>query len=128
MAQDARKSELIAELARSREALTNSLRSVQRGVDVPQRVAASIARNNVAWITGASALGFLLAKLPARTRKVVVDHKGRPAKSTSTAVTAGLLVTGLKLAFDLARPALTQWVTRRVAEYAQQRFTPPDRH
>jgi hypothetical protein len=128
MAQELRKSELIAEIARARQSLTDSVRGVSCGLDFVHRAEHSIAQNKLAWISGASLVGFILAKLPARTKKVVVDRKGRPASSTGeTAVKAGLLVTALKFAFDLARPALTRWLTQRVTEYAQQRFAPQRR-
>jgi predicted DCC family thiol-disulfide oxidoreductase YuxK len=122
MAQDSRKSELIAELARSRDALSTAVRGVGRSLDLTHRVADAFARNRFAWITGASLLGFALAKLPARTRKVVIDRKGRPAQAGDTAVKAGLLITVLKLVFDLVRPALAKWLTQRVTSYAQERF------
>ncbi len=123
MAQDSRKSELIAELARSRDALAAGVRGVGRSLDVTQRAADAFARNRFAWLTGASLLGFALAKLPARTRKVVIDRKGRPAQTGETAVKAGLLITVLKLGFDLVRPALAKWLTQRVTLYAQERFS-----
>jgi len=127
MAQDSRKSELIAELARSRETISASVRGAGRGLDVAQRTRAAFAQHRVAWLSGAGLLGFVLAKLPGRTKKVVVGRKGAAAQTGETAVKAGLLITVLKLVFDLARPALTKWLTQRVVTYAQQRYAPQAR-
>ena len=123
MAQGPRKSELIAELALARRSISANAHLLGRDLNFVSRAKRSVRRNQFAWLAGSGLVGFVLAKLPARTKKVVVDTKGRKAPSAEkTVVKAGLLVTVLKLGLDIARPALTKWVTRRVADYANQRF------
>jgi hypothetical protein len=122
MAQDARKSELIAELARSREALTANVRGLGNDLNLVRRIETAFQRHRFAWLGGATLLGVIIAKLPARTKKVVVDRQGRKQSTEEKAVKAGLLITVLKIAFDIARPALTKWVAQRVAAYADDRF------
>ena len=123
MAQDTRKSELIAELALARRSISANAHMLGRDLNFVSRAKRSVRRNQFAWLTGSGLFGYVLAKLPARTKKVIVDTKGRKPQSTEKSVVkAGLLVTVLKLALDVARPALTKWVTRQVADYANQRF------
>ena len=122
MAQDARKSELIAELAQARHGLSANVRGLRRDLDVVQRLETAYRRHSLVWLAGASALGFVLARLPARRTKATAKSKTRKPAAQENVVKAGLLVTVLKIAFDLARPILTKWVTHRVAAYAGQRF------
>src|SRR6266853_2225488 len=121
MAQESRKTELIAELARARQTMSSNLGALRHDLNFVARIEAAFRRHRVAWLTGAALLGFILAKLPPRTKKVVVDRKGRAGGAEKTFLEAGLLVTILKFAFDIARPALTKWLRHRVADYAADR-------
>lgn len=124
MADDPRKSELIAELARSRGELTRHARAAGRELDVAARLKASFQRHRLPWIAGAALLGLLLTRFPRRRRSTPRTWRKPPPEAK--AVKAGLLVTALKFAFDIARPALTKWVASRVAQYAGD-HTPPRR-
>ena len=118
MAEDQRKAELTAELARSRARLAANFGALRRDLDFPARVKGAVMKNPAAWIGGATLFGILLAKLPARRKKAVVTvtGNGKPAKLARAGMT-GLLLGALKIAFDLSRPALAKWAGRRVADY-----------
>ncbi len=122
MAQDSRKSELIGELARARRDISGNARGLRRDLDIASRIKATFQRHAIAWLSGAGLLAFILARLPARRGKVPMKLGGRKSATEEKVVKAGILVTVLKIAFDLARPFLTKWVARRVATYADQRF------
>ena len=117
MAHDARKAALIAALDRARSQLAVNAGALRDDLDVSRRARRSFARNTVAWLGGGALVGVLLAKLPARTKKIAVDGMGRKHKGEGTAVKAGLLLGGLKIAFDLAKPMLLKWAGTRVADY-----------
>ena len=116
MAEDERKSELTAELARARCRIGANLGALRRDLDFPARAKNAVMKHPAAWVGGATLLGVLLAKLPARKKKTVVHHDGVEAKIVSAGKT-GLLLGALKIAFDLSRPAITKWASRRVADY-----------
>ena len=116
MAEDERKSELTAELARARCRIGANLGALRRDLDFPARAKSAVMKHPAAWVGGATLLGVLLAKLPARKKKTVVHHGGVEAKIVG-AGKAGLLLGALKIAFDLSRPAITKWASRRVADY-----------
>lgn len=122
MAQESRKSELIATLAAARRELSVSMRGVGNDLNVVRHVETSFQRHRLAWFAGAGGLGFLLTRLRAGRPKVAVPRITRKDDTKKEVVKAGLLVTVVKLVFDLVRPALTKWLTRRVATYAAQRF------
>ena len=116
MAENQRKTELTAELARARSRIGANLGALRRDLDFPARAKSAVMKHPAAWVGGATLFGVLLAKLPARKKKPVVHHGGVEAKIVG-AGKAGLLLGALKIAFDLARPAITKWASRRVADY-----------
>jgi len=61
--------------------------------------------------------GFVVAKLPPRTKKVVVNRRGEPQRDgLESAGKAGFLVAILKLAIDATKPILLAWITKRLGE------------
>ena len=114
---DDRKSALIAELAGQRARLSRHAECVQESMDVGARLRASFAGNRVAWLAGAAFVGVVLVRLrPGRKVKM----KGESA-TVKAAVGAGILLPVLKIAFDLARPALVSMLTARVADFAARK-------
>ena len=101
---DHRKEQLVAELSRSRMAITHRRAAVGNALDFKARIRNSVARNKVAWIGGAVIVGFLLSRLPARKTKVKIKTGGDV--DAGAIAKTGLLMGAAKLAFDLFRPAL----------------------
>jgi hypothetical protein len=123
MAEDDRKTELIAELKAARNRLTVNFRGLRRDLDVPARAKRAFARQPLAWIGGASFLGLIITRLAFRKKRVVPVRRGNEPL-IEKAEKAGLLLGILKLVFDLVRPALTTWATKFVTEYASKKMGP----
>lgn len=83
------------------------------------RVKASYQRHGFAWLSGAALFGLVLAKLPARKKIVKVDAKGQRLREAPKMAKAGLIFGALKLAFDLSKPLLADWISQRATAYAQ---------
>jgi len=92
------------------------LPALRRELDFPGRVKGTVMKHPAAWIGGATLFGMLLSKLPARRKKIFGTADGKSAKFAAAGRT-GLVVGSLKIAFDLARPALAKWAGQRVADY-----------
>lgn len=120
-----RKAALIAELARARAEIGGAADTVRARLDLGSRVQRSVSRHRWWWLGGAVLAGVLLAKLPARTKKIHVSEKGMKG-AQSTAITTGLLLGAVKVAFDLAKPALLKMVTRRATDFVRQRWPTGD--
>ena len=129
MAQASDKSELIAELARSRQVVAHNVRALGQDLNVVQKVRTSVQKNQLMWLSGAALLGAFIAR-PGK-RKVIVKTvpagggkaaKGGAGSVEKEVVKAGIFVTVLKLIFDIVRPFATKWLARRVASYAEERF------
>jgi hypothetical protein len=117
MAQDERKAELTAELARSRTEITGHVRSLGRDLDFRTRARAAFARHPAVWIGAAIVIGLFVSRLPFRRKKAATpSRKASVEPVVEKAGAAGLVLGVLKIAFNLARPALTAWATRRFAE------------
>jgi hypothetical protein len=117
MAEDERKAELTAQLARSRTHLAGNWHGLRRDLDFATRARRAFVRHPAVWIGGAVLLGLFVARLPLRRKKAAPVARKRAESTVEKVEKAGLLLAALRFAFNLARPALTAWVTRRAAEY-----------
>ncbi len=116
MAKDKRKIELIGELARARSHLSVNFQALRRDLEFSTRAKQAFKRSPLPWLGGAAFIGLLVAKFPRRAKKITVVRKGGEA-AVEKAGKFGLALGAMKIAFDLARPALTAWLTTRVSEY-----------
>jgi hypothetical protein len=109
------KNELINQLARTRIGFSKSFGALHADVDVPARLRDSYQRNKMLWLGCAAFAGVLLAKLPARKKKIYVKQEG--GKKIREAAEAGVAVVVLKFALSALRPVITSFITKKVAEY-----------
>lgn len=118
-----RKVELAAELERARAQLARNLEGFRRDLNVPAHLKNSFRTHKSGWLGGAAIMGLLLAKLPARKKKIYVEKRGdSPAKNLQK---AGLTLALAKMAFTAARPFLTKLALKKFTEYSQRRPSAP---
>ena len=117
-----RKAALIAELARARAQIGSAATGVHTHLDVGARVQRALSRRRWWWIGGVVCIGVLLARRPARTKKIYVNDKGGKV-AAQTAVSTGLALTVAKIAFDLLKPVLFKMVLRRGEDYVRTRWS-----
>ncbi len=127
MAGDSDKAELIAELAAARERLSRTGRALQEAgdllrlkLDVPARAKESFEKHRPAWLGGATFLGLLLSKLPARKKTVFVERS--TGQTIGMAGKMGALWSAAKFAAGIAKPFLGEIAGQRLGELAR-RFT-----
>jgi hypothetical protein len=109
---------LTRELDRSRSDLGLHAAQARILANPEPKLRASFSRHRVAWIGAAAVLGLLLAKIPARTKKVKASRKSDPLIADNAK--AGLALGAFKIAFDLAKPFLMAWATTRLGDLAQK--------
>jgi len=119
MAEDERKAELIAALDRSRVHISGNVQALGRDLDFASRARRAFKTHPAVWIGGAVLLGLAISRLPLRRKAPsLAPRKSRSAEpAIEKAGKAGLMLGALKIAFDIARPTIMGWATRRVAEY-----------
>ena len=97
---------LMARAENSRREIANATTSLKHAANVPQRVQTSIRGNIATWLGSAALIGVVLAKLPARKKKVYINSK----TGKKTIEKKGLLVVLLGLVFQAVRPFLQKMV------------------
>ena len=108
--------ELTAEIAQSRERVARDLRGLQYELDFPAKFRRSFREQTVSWLTAAAAVGALIALAPMRKKKIYVDAKGG-RKSQKKLVETGFALAVLKIAANLARPAIVEFVKTRLTDF-----------
>jgi len=108
--------ELTTEIAQSRERLARDLRGLRRELDFPAKFRKSFRKQTVSWLTAAAAVGALIALAPMRKKKIYVDAKsGR--KSKKKLAETGFALVALKIAANLARPVIVEFVKNRLSDF-----------
>lgn len=124
MAEDLRKTELTARLANLRAELSGDFRAVRRHLDLPAQLKKSYGRHQGAWLGGAAVLGWVLARLPARKKKVKVYVDRKDERMLKEATQAGAVLVIGKLLFSALRPAITAFATKKITDLVTHRKAP----
>ncbi len=108
------------EVAHSRDRLARDLSGLRYELDFPLKFRKSFQRQTVLWITAAVVIGVVFAVMPARTRKVQVNAKtkSKGEEQKKGILGAGLAFGALKLAATLLKPAVTQFISKKISGYA----------
>src|SRR6266513_5415119 len=111
--------ELTAEIAESREHVRRDLRGLQYELDFPAKFRRSFRRQTGSWMTAAGAVGVLIALAPMRKKKIYVDAKsGR--KSQKKLVETGFALAVLKIAANMVRPVVVEFLKNRLTDFGSQ--------
>jgi hypothetical protein len=111
--------ELTAEIAQSRERVARDLCSLHYELDFPAKFRRSFRKQTVSWITAAGAVGVLIALAPMRKKKIYVDAKGS-RKSQKKLLETGFALAVLKIAANLVRPVIVEFVKNRLSDFGSQ--------
>ena len=107
--------ELTAEIGQSRERVARDLRGLKYEVDFPAKFRRSFREQTVSWLSAAAAVGALIALAPMRKKKIYVDAKGS-RKSQKKLVESGVALGMIKIAANLVRPAIVEFVKTRLTD------------
>jgi len=108
-----RKSQLINELERSRLGVAQGWRGARKGASLTGGLKRAVERRKLAWLTGAAIGGLVLTRL--LFRKVAAMHQVHAGINQSQR--AGILLSILGLLVTLFRPAVTNYLSRKIADY-----------
>lgn len=117
------KQELLAEIARSREAVARDFSAVAAEVNVPAKLGRTIAARPALWMGIAAAVGWIAAGPRTKTRVIrtgpaVKGEKKPRAKESGGHGLLGLALTALKISAPMLKPALTAYAAKRFADMA----------
>jgi hypothetical protein len=108
--------ELTTEIAQSRERLARDLRGLRCELDFPAKFRRSFREQTVSWLTAAAAVGALIALAPMRKKRIYVDAK-KSQKTKKKLVETGFALAMLKIAANLARPVIVEFVKNRLSYF-----------
>jgi hypothetical protein len=112
--------ELTTEIAQSRERLARDVRGLHYELDFPAKFRRSFREQTVSWLTAAGAVGALIALAPMRKKKIYLDAKNS-RKSKKRLAQTGFALAVLKIAANLARPVIVEFVKNRLTDFGAQR-------
>jgi hypothetical protein len=118
------KDEILAELSTTRSAITRGYAAVRTELDFKSKFDNLVGRKPFLWVTGAAALGWILAGPKSKTRVVtkVVKPNGTPIvvkeKRKRRAGFIALLLGLMRFLFPVVKPAMTAYAGRFFAEMA----------
>ena len=113
------KRRIISELAEARLGLAQTAAIVKDHLDIPARVSASFRRYSWSWVSLAAIVGWLLARLPFRRKKIYLKAgsrcrpKGEGKPPDRKRDLAWMIWDG---AWSLAKPLLTAYLGRKLAQ------------
>lgn len=111
--------ELRQEIAHSRDRMARDLSGLRYELDFPLKFRKSFQRQTVVWITAAVVIGVVFAVMPARTKKIRVNATPKTKSDPKEGILgAGLALGALKLAATLLKPALMNFVSKKMSGYA----------
>ena len=120
------KDEILAELSSSRAGLTREWVALRRELDFKAKLNNIVRRKPYIWLSGAAALGWVLAGPKSKTRVVtkVIQPDGKPLvvkeKGKRRAGLLALLLGLMRFALPVVRPALTAYAGKFFADIARK--------
>ena len=119
------KSEILAEITRSRAAIVRDAELVRNELDVAVKLKTAVKKRPFAWLGGAAALGYILAGPKTRTKTVI--KRAKESKSANATVEKKqsrtileILFSLFKLLLPLVRPVISAYAARRFGAFAEK--------
>jgi hypothetical protein len=116
---DARKQQIIEELAQVRGRLATETHIVAEKLNVSRHLATSLHRHSFRWAGAAALFGWVLSRLPARKQRVYLetgrDGEVKRKRTKEVGVAAVLMAAAWKAVWSIAKPMLTAYLSSRIA-------------
>jgi hypothetical protein len=113
------KRRIINELAEARLGLASSAATVKGRLDIPARLSASFRRNSWSWVSLAAIVGWVLARLPFRRKKIYLEagsHRRLKREEKQAGRKRDLAWIIWDGVWSLAKPLLTAYLGRKLAQ------------
>ena len=119
------KSEILAEIARSRAAIVRDSASVRSELDITTHLKKAVKTRPFAWLGGAAAIGYMLAGPKTRTKTVIKTIKdtragGLSVEKKQSRTFLQILFGLFKLALPLLKPVISAYAARRAGAFAER--------
>ena len=112
------KRRIIEELERTRGDLAGASVDLRGQLDFQRRLSVAWQKNRWVWLSFIGLFGWILSRLPRRTKKIYLDKGGarvRPPGKSFAGTMAGQL---WSVAWSIAKPAVIAYLTKKMAKKA----------
>jgi hypothetical protein len=111
------KQRIVLELAHTRRHLAEQSLLVRQNLDISRHMSDSMREHSWGWMSVAAVFGWILSRLPARKKKVYIQStdQQKPGKKWG----GGLLKLVWDGAWSIAKPLLTAYLTKKIAQKAK---------
>ena len=112
------KRRIIEELERSRGDLSGASVGLRSQLNFQRRLSVAWQKNRWVWLTFFALFGWVMSRLPRRTKKIYLDKGGarvRPPGRGFASIIAGQL---WSVAWSVAKPAMIAYLTRKMSKKA----------
>ena len=110
------KRRIIEELERSRGDLSGASVGLRSQLNFQRRLSVAWQKNRWVWLTFFALFGWVMSRLPRRTKKIYLDKGGarvRPPGRGFASIIAGQL---WSVAWSVAKPAMIAYLTRKMGK------------
>jgi type IV secretory pathway component VirB8 len=114
--------ELTAKIARSRERVHRDVSGLQYEMNFSAKLQRSYLHYTTYWLSGAAAVGMLMALLPLREKKIYTMAQSNK-KTKSKLAESGFALGALNIGANLIRPAIAEFVKNRLNRTVHGRRT-----
>ena len=113
-------SDLKQQIAHSRDWLARDIDGLRYELNFPLKIRRSFQRQTVIWIAAAIVIGVAFAVMPARTKEIRINAKGKSKgkQQKEGILGAGLAVGALRLAATLLKPVVVSLITKKMGGIA----------
>ncbi|MEO6053248.1 MAG: hypothetical protein ABIP97_04480 [Chthoniobacterales bacterium] len=119
------RAEILAELEKTRWAVSQNTALLRRDLDVGTQIRSSIARHAYGWIAGALLVGVYLSRRGSGPApKPIKPKKGEKTVSIEEpikkATTLSLLIAGFRIAMPFIKPIFTAYASKGLTQFASR--------
>jgi hypothetical protein len=122
---DARKQQIVEELAQVRSRLSSQTHLVAEKLNVPRHVSMSLHTHSFRWVSVAALVGWVLSRLPVRKQRVYIetgkDGEVRRKRTKEVGLVAALMAMAWKGVWSITKPVLTSYLSSRIASKTAKR-------
>jgi hypothetical protein len=110
------KRRIIGELEKTRGNLSAAGVHLRGQLNFQRRFSVAWQKNRWIWLTFVAAFGWVLSRLPRRTKKIYLDRTGTRVRPPGKSFASTLAVSLWSVAWSVAKPALTAYLARKMAK------------
>jgi hypothetical protein len=112
------KRRIIEELEKTRGDIAGASAGLRSQLDFQHRLSVTWQKNRWIWLSFMALFGWVLSRLPRRTKKIYIGKGGTRVRSPGKSFAGSLAGQLWSVAWTVAKPALIAYLTKRMAKKA----------